>query len=57
MGVRKMVHKIWDKDVGDNEPGSVREVLMKGFYDIHMDPPKTDIASEITISENLIRYL
>ncbi|KAJ3373530.1 Condensin complex subunit [Kappamyces sp. JEL0680] len=40
VGVLKMVHKIWDKDTGDKEAGSVRDVLVTSFYDIHLNPPE-----------------
>jgi condensin complex subunit 1 len=57
MGVRKMVHKIWDKDTGDKEAGSIREVLIKSFYDIHMDPPETNEPINIVIASNLIHLV
>jgi condensin complex subunit 1 len=57
MGVRKMVHKIWDKDAGEKEAGSIREVLITSFYDIHMDPPKTDQPVELLIARNLIHLV
>ncbi len=56
MGVRKMVHKIWDKDIGDKETGSIKEILIKSFFDIHMDPPETTEPKEHVIAQNLIRY-
>ena len=54
MGVRKMVHKIWDKDTGDNEAGSIREHLISCFYDIHMNPPESPISEEKLIADNLV---
>jgi condensin complex subunit 1 len=57
MGVRKMVHKIWDKDTGDKEAGSIREVLIKSFYDIHMDPPETNEPINMVIARNLIHLV
>ncbi|KAJ3043566.1 Condensin complex subunit [Rhizophlyctis rosea] len=37
-GVKKMVHKIWEKDTGDSEVGSIREHLMKSYYAIYFEP-------------------
>jgi hypothetical protein len=52
-----MVHKIWDKDIADKEAGSVRETLLKAFYDIHMDPPESVKPVEEVVSDNLIKFL
>lgn len=53
-GVRKMVHKIWDKDTGDNESGSVREHSMKSYESLFMDPPEGTRPVEVVIAENLV---
>ncbi|KAI8901190.1 non-SMC mitotic condensation complex subunit 1-domain-containing protein [Globomyces pollinis-pini] len=54
VGVKKMVHKIWDKDTGEKEAGSVRDVLINSFYDIHMDPPESGIPTGEVVADNLI---
>ncbi|KAJ3056052.1 Condensin complex subunit [Rhizophlyctis rosea] len=36
-GVKKMVHKIWDKDTGESEVGSIKEHLMKSYYQVYFE--------------------
>ena len=32
-----MVHKIWDKDTGESEVGSIKEHLMKSYYEVYFE--------------------
>jgi hypothetical protein len=52
-----MVHKIWDKDTGEKESGSIKTVLIDAFFNIHMDPPKSEEAVEKVVAMNLIELV
>jgi condensin complex subunit 1 len=56
VGVLKMVHKIWDKDVSEKEENSVRGVLQAAFYDIHMNPPQTTDKIDEKIAFDMLEY-
>ena len=54
LGIKKMIHKIWEKDVGDKEGGSVRDVLLTCFQELHIEN-LSDEKSNFKTAENLIR--
>nr|KAJ3421587.1 Condensin complex subunit [Polyrhizophydium stewartii] len=53
-GVRRMVHKIWEKDTADNEAGSIREHVIRCYESLFLDPPEGPRAVEEVIAENLV---
>ncbi|KAJ3299918.1 Condensin complex subunit, partial [Borealophlyctis nickersoniae] len=55
-GICTMVHKIWDKDTGESEVGSIREHLMKSYVQIYFEGGAgSEEASAEVIAGNLIR--
>ncbi|KAJ3189764.1 Condensin complex subunit [Gaertneriomyces sp. JEL0708] len=49
IGIRKMVHKIWDKDTGETERLSVRDHLMRCYIAVYFESDNAEV-----IAENLI---
>jgi hypothetical protein len=49
-----MVHKIWERDTGDKETGTIRDILISCFQELHLDPPETT-NKEQTMAINLIK--
>ncbi|KNC98205.1 condensin subunit YCS4 [Spizellomyces punctatus DAOM BR117] len=54
MGVRKMVHKVWDKDTGESERLSVRDHLIKSYFALYFEPPPSRRDPAEAIADNLI---
>ncbi|KAJ8325723.1 condensin complex non-SMC subunit Cnd1 [Batrachochytrium dendrobatidis] len=53
-GVRRMVHKIWDKDTTDNESSGIREHVIRCYESLFLDPPEGPRAVEDVIADNLV---
>ena len=56
VGIKKMVHKIWEKDVGDKEGASIRDVLLNCFQELHLDNALVGENADFKTAENLIKY-
>lgn len=54
-GVRKMVHKIWDKSVSENEAKSIRDYLVDCYQDLYMEPIQFSRPAVDVIADNLIQ--
>ncbi|KAI9102612.1 non-SMC mitotic condensation complex subunit 1-domain-containing protein [Phlyctochytrium arcticum] len=54
IGVKKMVHKIWDKDTGESERVSIRDHLIRSYSAIYLDPPPGISNPSAHIADNLI---
>ena len=46
-GLRKMVHLIWSKDVGDNESKSIKEHLVQAYSHLYLEVYAADSKDEI----------
>ena len=56
VGIKKMVHKIWEKDIGDKEGASIRDVLLNCFQELHFDTTSEQENSDFKTAENLIKF-
>ncbi|KAI8826762.1 non-SMC mitotic condensation complex subunit 1-domain-containing protein [Fimicolochytrium jonesii] len=55
VGVRQMVHKVWDKDAGETERMSVRDHLMRSYIAVYFENGASERLPEEEIADNLIR--
>jgi hypothetical protein len=51
-----MIHKIWDKDAGSDEEGSIRDNLVKSYQMIYFSPEEDSVRQPAEIiTFNLIK--
>ncbi|KAH6595136.1 hypothetical protein BASA50_006122 [Batrachochytrium salamandrivorans] len=53
-GVRRMVHRIWDKDTTDSEASGIREQVIRCYESLFLDPPDGPRAIEDVVADNLV---
>ncbi|KAJ3010187.1 Condensin complex subunit [Thoreauomyces humboldtii] len=55
IGVRQMVHKVWDKDAGESERMSVRDHLMKSYMAVYFETVPSGKRQCDLVAENFIK--
>ncbi|KAJ3146459.1 Condensin complex subunit [Geranomyces michiganensis] len=55
IGIRQMVHKVWDKDAGESERLSVREHLLRCYIAVYFEHDTSNRESSEVVADNLVK--
>ncbi|KAI8587881.1 non-SMC mitotic condensation complex subunit 1-domain-containing protein [Geranomyces variabilis] len=55
IGIRQMVHKVWDKDAGESERLSVREHLLRCYIAVYFEPAPSNREPSEIVADNLVK--